>query len=114
MELDILKKIKVLLGFKTQLSSVVGLEIASSALKIVGLRLSQKQSLDFYSMMKLPKDFDDDFVIKALKMALGDSGFPAKGRSVKTSTCSNAICILGNLRMAVRFCLERRAFLIAN
>lgn len=57
---------------------MVGVEIGSYAMKVVGLNLFRKPSLAFYSVVSLPKEHDDSYIAKTIRNVLKDNKFSAK------------------------------------
>ncbi len=64
---------------------VVGVDIGTSSMKIVGMNLAQRPSVLFYSLIELPKNYTDSYLTETIKKALKDNNFSSKDAALTFS-----------------------------
>jgi len=75
---DILRKAKALFRIKMKSPYLVGIDIGSAALKIVGTRLGPPHTVLFYSIIDLRKDHSDGLIVSSIQKVIQDNNFTGK------------------------------------
>ena len=64
--------------FRKRISYLIGLEIGTYSLKVVGLKVRARPSLAFYSVIELPEKHNGSYVADAVKKVLKENGVSVK------------------------------------
>lgn len=78
MNIESLVSMAKVLNLKPIDSRIVGVDIGSSTLKIIGLRTIPRPSILFYSIIKLPENCDDGYVSSVIQRVLRENKAAAK------------------------------------
>ena len=71
-----LAKIARMLNLKKRASYVIGMDIGISSMKVVGMQMGDRQSISFYSIVNLPKDYNEKYITDAIQKILKEHNFP--------------------------------------